>query len=410
VELIKALETIDATLGMFRSFVSEIDNGDFKEEFLQTPVNTSIENFFDEEKNEFESEIRFYYNYVEGGTEYKRYIVDIRPVCRFLVNEWPSNKAKRIRKKLQAVTVECSDYCEYYLGGIADVAKDEGFSYDRYMRGPKSCDIETVMLDTIHEMCHALRLTDDEDNISHDNNVKIQETKTITEEDVKSIDWLEKTQNFNPDCIRGVIDNMGETPREKKIIIKAIYDAESDSGEAYKIPYSVDKLLDDLYKKYDEKHNGFLNAYDHHRESLDLDIIMEQKLKEIMNKNIATDADIDEIFDTPANSKNNSNIVNSIIGDDEHLKVFKSPNAILLMKKLSNAGLLTNDWKPVELSIAERGYLAGEISDRLHINAKWKVFGKLWNENPETLRQGNYKAAGQTKTSIFIEKLKKILG
>jgi len=81
-----------------------------------------------------------------------------------------------------------------------------------------------------------------------------------------------------------------------------------------------------------------------------------------------------------------------------------------LMRKLVNAGLLDVNWQPVNLSIAERGYLADEISSRLQIKSKWKVLGRLWNENSETLRQGKNKAVEQTKTGTFIIKLKNILG
>ena len=144
-ELKEAFDIIDATLGMFRSFANEIENGDLKEKFLMTPVYTSVENVFDANKNSFEIETRYYYNYVEGDKEYKRYIVDIRLVCSYLVNDWPSYKAKRIRKRLIAVTSECANYCETYLGGIADVAEDEGFCYDRYMRTQESRHIEIVM-------------------------------------------------------------------------------------------------------------------------------------------------------------------------------------------------------------------------------------------------------------------------
>ena len=80
------------------------------------------------------------------------------------------------------------------------------------------------------------------------------------------------------------------------------------------------------------------------------------------------------------------------------------------MQKLVNAGLLNNNWKPVNLSIAERGYLADEITNRLNINYKWKVMGELWNENPGTLRKGKNNAIEQKKTGAFIEKLKDILG
>lgn len=91
-------------------------------------------------------------------------------------------------------------------------------------------------------------------------------------------------------------------------------------------------------------------------------------------------------------------------------KVFKTPEAEQLMRKLMNDGLLDANWQPFNLSIAERGYLADEISNRLKIKNKWKVLGALWNENSETLRQGKNKAVEQPKTGVFIERLKNILG
>ena len=90
-------------------------------------------------------------------------------------------------------------------------------------------------------------------------------------------------------------------------------------------------------------------------------------------------------------------------------KELKTPEAEQLMQKLINAGILSEEWQPVNLSIAERGYLADEIASRCKIKSKWKVMGALWNDNPETLRQGNIKAAGQAKTGLFIEKLNRIL-
>jgi len=121
------------------------------------------------------------------------------------------------------------------------------------------------------------------------------------------------------------------------------------------------------------------------------------------------DADIDEIFDTSPVPQikeiENTNNINL----DSIPEVLKTPEAKQLMQKLSDVGLLDSNWQPLDLSIAEQGYLAGEISSRLRIESKWKVLGMLWNKNPETLRQGNYQAVKQVKTSLFIDKLKIIL-
>jgi hypothetical protein len=179
----------------------------------------------------------------------------------------------------------------------------------------------------------------------------------------------------------------------------------------YKIPYSVDKLLNDLYMENDENHRSLFDAsYDANTETLNLDILMKQAINEYMNKHTASDKDIDEIFDSPVDEQiglgENSDIIDKGTLPDD----FKTPEAEQLMRKLVNAGLLDVNWQPVNLSIAERGYLADEISSRLQIKSKWKVLGRLWNENSETLRQGKNKAVEQTKTGIFIEKLKIIFG
>lgn len=411
-ELKEAFDIIDATLGMFRSFAAEIDNRDPKENFLATPVRSEAQTVINVADGMFNPEIecKEYYNDVDGDREYKMYIVNIRPVCNYIVNEWPSSKAKKIRKLLYVVFRECLDICEEPLKGIIDVAIDEGYSYHmRYNASSQnSRTIESVMLDTIHEMYHALGLTEYAEPESEDPS---DDKGGITEDLANSIDWVKLTDNFNLDKIRDIIKTVGRSKREKKIIVKAIYDAESATGNMYKIPYSVDKLLNDLYMENDENHRSLFDAsYDANTETLNLDILMKQAINEYMNKHTASDKDIDEIFDSPVDEQiglgENSDIIDKGTLPDN----FKTPEAEQLMRKLVNSGLLDVNWQPVNLSIAERGYLADEISRRLQIKSKWKVLGRLWNENSETLRQGKNKAVEQTKTGIFIEKLKIIFG
>ncbi len=119
----------------------------------------------------------------------------------------------------------------------------------------------------------------------------------------------------------------------------------------------------------------------------------------------------DEIFaDTPTDKRIDLNECSDQIDISTLPEEFQSSEAEHIMQKLLEAGMLDANWQPVNLSIAERGYLADEISSRLKIKSKWKVLGALWNENSETLRQGKNKAVEQTKTEIFIKKLKIILG
>lgn len=87
----------------------------------------------------------------------------------------------------------------------------------------------------------------------------------------------------------------------------------------------------------------------------------------------------------------------------------RCPEAEELMEDLVDAGLLTEDWQPRGLSCSERGLLAKEVCTHLRINDVWQVFGKLWNEKPETLRSYLNKALDQKKSLLFQEKLKNIL-
>lgn len=407
-ELKEAFDIIDATLGMFRSIEEEVENGDLKEKFLMTPVYTSVENVFNAVTNEIETEVRSYYNYVDGDQEYKRYIVDIRPVCSYMINEWPSPKAKKIRKLLHEVMLLCVGLCEETLGPILNVALDEGYGYDKYMRTNDSPTLETVLLDTVHEMSHALGLTEyAEADVQEEKVIITDDNRVISEDLANQMDWVRATKNFNPDTIKDLVKNIGKSKREKKIVIEAIYEAMTHSGELYKIPYSVDKLLDDLHRAYDENHRGVFEAYDEKRKAPNIDVMMREAIEEYMEKHTATDEDIDEIFNSASTIQKYDKPSQNL---DNVPEEFKNDEAKELMRKLSCAGLVSDDWQPVDLSISERGYLAGEIANRLKIKYKWKVMGRLWDENPETLRQGNNKAAGQVKTGLFIERLKRILG
>ena len=246
----------------------------------------------------------------------------------------------------------------------------------------------------------------DFDNIVQDNN-----NDRIIEDFANSIDWVKLTKNLDLDRIKDIVNTIGKTPGEKKAIIRAIYDAMSASNEMYLIPYSVDRLLDDLYKENDENHKSLSDAVrNSSSDTLNLDILMKQVLDKYTKKQTATNEDIDEMFDSPVVERKGINKSPNIFEGYKLPDELKNPEVEQLMQKLINAGVLTKGWQPKNLSIAERGYLVDDISSRLQIKFKWKVFGALWNENPETLRQGKNKAVGQTKTGAFIEKLKTILG
>ena len=86
-----------------------------------------------------------------------------------------------------------------------------------------------------------------------------------------------------------------------------------------------------------------------------------------------------------------------------------TPEAHDLLAKLVQAGLLDEHWQPCGLSIAERGELAATVAERLGLKAHWQLFGKLWGDNPETLRTGCSKAQDKRKILAFKDTLKQAL-
>ena len=74
-----------------------------------------------------------------------------------------------------------------------------------------------------------------------------------------------------------------------------------------------------------------------------------------------------------------------------------------------DAGLLNEDWQPLDLSGTERALVAKAVSEHLNINEVWQVFGQLWGEKPETLRSYLNKALDQKKSLKFQDLLKNII-
>lgn len=403
-ELSEALRTIDATVGFLRHLQSienanlvEVEDDEEGLGVLAVQVYTTRTSTTPIRK------CRFKY---QDGVEFEFIIPQIAPVCDFLIDNWPSHSAKKLRSHIDETNVL---YLANEILGLNDPmmyeTMTEAYEYQSLL-GERPSLLLYEIYDINYRLAYALRMTEDEESDTQEEQIYITDDRIVTENIASQMDWLKVTKKFNPDAIKDLVKNIGKSKREKKIVIEAIYDAMTRSGELSRIPYSVDKLLDDLHRTYDENHKGVYEAYDEKRETLNLDILMMEAIEEYMKKHKATDEDIDEIF-------NNASAIQKIdkppVVLDSVPEEFKNDEAKELMLKLSCAGLVSDDWQPTDLSIAERGYLAGEIASRLNIKNKWVVLGKLWGQKPETLRQGNNKATGQAKTGLFIEKLKRIL-
>ena len=265
--------------------------GEWDEDFLRTPVEVSFEDYYDEDFNPCtEKTVYFYHKRMKKNIS----IIDITPVCKFLVNKWPSPQTRQLRKRLVKAYDLCYEAGKKSLYLFAPILYDmkwwekEHYSFTRRNRGKH--DLYDVLTDTLHEMYHAIKATDEEQDEKQD--------YTIAEEKrnyVKEIDWVRATKNFNLNAIKEIV-NTGRSKRERRSIIKAIRDAMIATGEMYKIPYSVDSLLMDLFKENGGSRKALLKAYDESNETLYIDDFIQYAIEEYMYSHSATDADIDEIF------------------------------------------------------------------------------------------------------------------
>lgn len=83
--------------------------------------------------------------------------------------------------------------------------------------------------------------------------------------------------------------------------------------------------------------------------------------------------------------------------------------ACLIRDSLVEAGLIDENWQTKNLSGSESAMMAQMISDRLDIKETWRVFGRLWNKKPETLRAFYNRSLDQKKSLTFQDRLKGII-
>lgn len=72
---------------------------------------------------------------------------------------------------------------------------------------------------------------------------------TLTEKLVNMVNWKTLTNNFRPEAIKDYLDYLGETKKEKRLLIMSIYKQLIHHGELYSVPYSVDSLLATRYRQ-----------------------------------------------------------------------------------------------------------------------------------------------------------------
>jgi hypothetical protein len=91
---------------------------------------------------------------------------------------------------------------------------------------------------------------------------------------------------------------------------------------------------------------------------------------------------------------------------EEVSEQLRTERAERLKERLTDAGMLSEDWQPAGLSNTEKALLAKAVSDRLGIKEVWQVFGRLWNVKPDSMRAYFNRALEQKKSLSFQDRIK----
>lgn len=209
-KLSEAHEIIEATIGMFRQFAHEKTLGLAirGEDFMQLPVKSSFENYYDADTLEIHIEERVYYTFENDNGEQKKYIENIRPVCDYLIEEWPSPKGCKVRKWLMKAYDHCYKVSEQLLEEqdlyYATDWEPETYSFTRRTQH-SSRNIRIFVVDTLHEMHRAIKATEDGETI---------DMPPRSEKDFVSNDEIEAS--LHPEIQREIYDSYVKTHQNKR--------------------------------------------------------------------------------------------------------------------------------------------------------------------------------------------------
>ena len=84
----------------------------------------------------------------------------------------------------------------------------------------------------------------------------------------------------------------------------------------------------------------------------------------------------------------------------------RTPEAMALWHKAQDAGYVDKNYQPL-ISRTQSAMLAFEITKRLRIRNKWKIFEELWHR--QNIRSDYNKALNQQQYYDFVDELKKNL-
>lgn len=83
---------------------------------------------------------------------------------------------------------------------------------------------------------------------------------------LKNTDWKYVLNDFDEKYVHYIIESIGQSLSEKRLLIESIYNSAAESQEMYKIPYSFDTYLYNKYIEFGGKKNDLL--YGQHNDSV----------------------------------------------------------------------------------------------------------------------------------------------
>lgn len=96
--------------------------------------------------------------------------------------------------------------------------------------------------------------------------------------------------------------------------------------------------------------------------------------------------------------------------EDPEIELLHTEKGLRVLQGLRDIQLLDEDFQPLRLSWAKKGYLAYQIAFKLGIAHVWVVMGAFWHLSAKALKSARERAMNMPSISSFDKKIKLILG
>lgn len=100
----------------------------------------------------------------------------------------------------------------------------------------------------------------------------------------------------------------------------------------------------------------------------------------------------------------------SLAKEDPEMELLHTEKGLRVLQGLRDIHLLDEDFQPLRLSWAKKGYLAYQIAFKLGIAHVWVVMGAFWHLSAKALKSARERAMNMPSISSFDKKIKPILG